>query len=78
MTRTEIRSKAATMQVLAAIRDDRRRFDSVTVDFLLGAYSQDAFLDRMERSAAVDARTIRYPRPRVTCPSRYASPAITA
>jgi hypothetical protein len=78
MTRTEIRSKAATMQVLAAIRDDSRRFDGVTVDFLLGHDSHDAFLDRMDRSVTVDARTMRYPRPRVNCPSRYDGQFITA
>jgi len=78
MTRTEIRSKAATMQVLAAIRDEGRRFDGVTVDFLLGHHSHDAFFDRMERSTTVDARTMRYPRPRLNCPSRYAGLAISA
>lgn len=68
MTRTEIRSRAATMQVLAAIRDDGRRYDGITVDFLLGHRDHDAFLDRMARGG--DPGTMRYPRPRMSRPAR--------
>ncbi len=77
MTRTEIRSKAATMQILAVIRNDSCRFASLTVDFLLGTQTPNAFLDRMERRSnrsrafdIADGRVMRYPRPRQVASAR--------
>ena len=77
MNRTEIRSKAATMQILSVIRNDSRRFAGLTVDFLLGAQTPDAFLDRMERRSnrarafdVTDGRVMRYPRPRQVADTR--------
>ncbi len=71
MTGNERRSIAATMQVLAAVRDPVCPLAGVTVDFLLGddAIDRHAGLSADDiahcRSAGVRAvGTMRYPQPR--------------
>jgi hypothetical protein len=71
MTRTEMRSAAATLQVLAAVRGDYQPPAGLTVDLLLAAGDSDRLGRRMNRYIPrhrpfdlLAGRTMRYPRPR--------------
>jgi hypothetical protein len=69
MTRTEMRSAAATLQVLAAVRGDYQPPAGLTVDLLLAAGNPDRVGDSMNRRIprtrpfdVVAGRAMRYPR----------------